>query len=160
MAGKNEIVVRTRLGERTVERERVITFPKGLIGFERKRDFALLKIRDDSPFMLLQCLGDSKLGLVVTDPYAFLENYEIHIGDAEQRILRIDSLRQLAVLVTVSIPQGKPEETTLNLTGPVLINSASRIGLQVPQTDPRFPSHYRLPKEDLENAPGGDPDNI
>ncbi len=146
---RKEITIQTRLGERSVDQSRVITFPKGLIGFENRRDFALLQIRDDSPFMLLQCLADSKLGLVVTDPFAFLENYEIQLGDAEQKILRIENIRQLAILVTVSIPQGRPDEAVLNLTGPICVNSKSRIGLQVPQTDPRFPSHYSLsPRSD------------
>lgn len=146
---RKEVTVQTRLGERVVDQSRIVTFPKGLIGFENRREFALLQIRDDSPFMLLQCVNDPKLGLVVTDPFTFIEGYEIQIGEAEQRILRIESIRQLAILVTVSIPQGRPDEAVLNLTGPICINSKSRIGLQVPQTDPRFPSKYHLsaPKE-------------
>ncbi len=141
---RKEVTILTRLGERVVDQSRIITFPKGLIGFENRREFALLQIRDDSPFMLLQCLKDSKLGLVVTDPFAFLEDYELQIGETEQKILRIESIRQLAILVTVTIPQGRPDEAVLNLTGPICVNSKSRIGLQVPQTDPRFPGHYRL----------------
>ncbi|MFW5487024.1 MAG: flagellar assembly protein FliW [Desulfovibrio sp.] len=152
---KKEIVIQTRVGERTVDLSRSIHFPKGLIGFEDRHEFALLQIRDDTPFMLLQCLSDRSLGLIVTDPYPFYEGYELNVGDAEQRILRINSIRELAVLVTVSIPPGRPEETTLNLTGPILINSSSRIGLQVPQTDPSLPSHYRLdPQEKDEDTVG------
>ena len=56
---RKEITIQTRLGERSVDQSRVITFPKGLIGFENRRDFALLQIRDDSPFMLLQCLRNN-----------------------------------------------------------------------------------------------------
>ncbi len=141
---KKEIVIQTRVGERVVDMSRSILFPKGLIGFENRHEFALLQIREDAPFMLLQCLSDTSLGLIVTDPYPFYEEYQLSVGDAEQKILRIKSIRELAVLVTVTIPAGRPQETTLNLTGPILINSTSRIGLQVPQTDPSLPSHYRL----------------
>lgn len=147
---KKEVVIHSRLGEQTVDSSRVIHFPKGLIGFENRYKFALLQIREDSPFMLLQCVTDPRLGLVVTEPYSFVEDYPITIGDAEQKILRISSIRELAILVTVTIPQGRPQETTLNLTGPILVNSKSRIGLQVPQTDPRFPSHYKLEAKDLD----------
>ena len=38
-----------------------------------------------------------------------------------------------AVLVTVSIPAGAPEQAALNLTGPIVINYEARVGLQVPQ---------------------------
>lgn len=151
---RKEVTIQTRLGERTVDQSRIITFPKGLIGFENRHEFALLQIRDDSPFMLLQCLKDSKLGLVVTDPFAFLEDYEIQIGDAEQKILRIENIRQLAILVTVTIPQGRPNDAALNLTGPICVNSKSHIGLQVPQTDPRFPTHYSLSLKQAEGQAG------
>jgi flagellar assembly factor FliW len=151
---KKEIVIQTRVGERVVDMSRSIHFPKGLIGFEDRREFALLQIREDAPFMLLQCLTDTSLGLIVTDPYPFYEDYQLVVGDAEQKILRIKSIRELAILVTVSIPPGRPEETTLNLTGPILINSTSRIGMQVPQTDPSLPSHFKLEqKPDEPGAP-------
>jgi flagellar assembly factor FliW len=44
----------------------------------------------------------------------------------------------------VSIPQGRPELTTLNLSGPIVINSRLRVGIQVPQTDPAAPTHFRI----------------
>ena len=48
------------------------------------------------------------------------------------------------MLVTVSVPHGAPEKTTLNLTGPILVNYESRVGLQVPQVDTKYPSHYYI----------------
>ena len=57
----------------------------------------------------------------------------ILVGDAEKQLLHIESLEQAAVLVTVSIPAGAPEQAALNLTGPIVINYEARVGLQVPQ---------------------------
>jgi len=37
-----------------------------------------------------------------------------------------------------------PQDTVLNLSGPICINVVARIGLQIPQIDPRYPSHHRL----------------
>ena len=139
-----EILIETRLGEMTIDLKRVVTFPRGLIGFEGRQRFTLLQIRDDSPFLLLQSLDDGDFGLLVTDPYLFLEHYEIKVSDVEQDLLGAAERESLAVLVTVSIPAGKPEKTTLNLSGPILINTQTRKGLQIPQTDASNPSHYRL----------------
>lgn len=147
MADK-EIKVQTRLGEQKVSLDRVLRFPRGLIGYEDKRDFVLLQIREDVPFLVLQSLEDPSLGLMVADPYSFVEEYSIRLSDAEQHMLNVDEPGQVSVLVTVSIPAGKPEETCLNLMGPVVINHEARLGLQVPQSDAAQPARIYLNKVD------------
>lgn len=136
MARRTEVVeAQTRLGTRRIDPDKIIVFPHGLIGFEDQREFTLLQLRADSPFLVLQSLNDPNLGLLVGDPYAFLPEYSIKISDAEQSMLQVTSASELAVLVTVSIPPGHPERTSLNLTGPILINHEARIGIQAPQSD-------------------------
>ncbi|BDQ35699.1 flagellar assembly factor FliW [Pseudodesulfovibrio nedwellii] len=133
----------TRLGEREVSSEGIIYFPRGLVGLEDKREFALLSVKsDDSPFLLLQCITDSGLGLLVADPYSFLDDYDVKIENIDRKALKVENIRQLAILVTVTIPQDKPEDTTLNLQGPIVINTEARIGLQVPQTEAGYPTHF------------------
>ena len=145
MADK-EIKVQTRLGEQKVSLDRVLRFPRGLIGYEDKRDFVLLQIRDDVPFLVLQSLEDPSLGLMVADPYSFIDEYSVRLSDAEQHMLNVDDPAQVSVLVTVSIPAGKPDETCLNLLGPVVINHESRLGLQVPQGETSQPAKIYLNK--------------
>lgn len=142
MEKSQKIIVETRLGSQTIDPEKVITFPRGLIGFENQKEFTLIKVREDSPFLLLQSLNDSTLGLLVTDPYLFLDTYQFIISDAEQRLLQIQSVKELAVVVTVTIPHGNPELTTLNLTGPIFVNHEKRIGIQVPQSNSDMPRLY------------------
>ncbi|WP_239057686.1 flagellar assembly protein FliW [Pseudodesulfovibrio sp. JC047] len=133
----------TRLGEREVGPNGIIYFPRGLVGLESKREFALLSVKsDDSPFLLLQCVTDPGLGLLVADPYAFLDEYDVKIENGDRKVLKVENVHQLAVLVTVSIPQAKPEDTTLNLQGPIVINTENRIGLQIPQTETGYPTHF------------------
>lgn len=133
----------TRLGEREISADAILYFPRGLIGLEDKREFVLLNVKEnDSPFLLLQCVTDPGLGLLVADPYSFLDNYDVKLENIDRKALKLESIKQLAVLVTVSIPQNKPENTTLNLQGPIVINTQVRIGLQVPQTDSGLPTHY------------------
>ena len=139
-----EIVIETRLGKRAVSLDKVLSFPRGLIGYEDQRRFTLLTLRDDSPFLILQSLDAPQLGLLVADPYTFLPDYEVHLSSPEQKILQVTDPKGTAVLVTVSIPAGQPEKTALNLTGPIIINYESRIGLQVPQVDVNSPSHFFL----------------
>lgn len=136
-------IIRTRIGEREITTEGIIYFSRGLIGFDDKRDFALIQLSENSPFLLLQSLEDPALGLLVADPYSFMDDYEVRLSEAEKRILRVENVRQLAVLVTVTIPPGRPDETTLNLGGPIVINSEAKRGMQVPQVDSKYPTHFR-----------------
>ncbi|MFO7595146.1 MAG: flagellar assembly protein FliW [Desulfocurvibacter africanus] len=144
MAEIKEHVIQTRLGPRTISAERIIDFPRGIIGFEDLHRFTLLQIKADSPFLILQSIDEPEQGLLVADPYSFMERYEIKVGDMEQKILQLEDRKDVAVLVTVTIPPGRPENTTLNLTGPVIINTVTRVGMQIPQTDTTLPSHYLL----------------
>jgi flagellar assembly factor FliW len=152
MARQQEVEISTRLGRRRISMDKVIYFPRGLAGFEDEHEFTLLQIRPEAPLLVLQSMQNPSLGLLVADPYSFLPKYSITVGDAEQKLLRLKSVRQVAVLVTVSIPPGQPELTALNLTGPVLINHKMRIGLQVPQTESAGPA-----KIYLQPGPDGNP---
>nr|WP_229592431.1 flagellar assembly protein FliW [Pseudodesulfovibrio sediminis] len=143
MAKERKQKIMTRLGEREVSSDGIIYFPRGLVGLEDKREFALLSVKDDdSPFLLLQCVTDPGLGLLVADPYAFIESYDVKIENADRKVLKVENIRQVAVLVTVTIPRDKPEDTTLNLQGPIVINTEARIGLQIPQTEAGYPTHF------------------
>lgn len=136
-------MINTRLGEREVAPDKVIHFPRGIIGFDDERDFTLLQIKEESPFLILQSMTTPALGLLVTDPYSFMESYEVKLGTAEKSILALSDPAQAALLVTVTIPAGEPENTTLNLMGPIVINTATRVGLQVPQVDTDLPARFQ-----------------
>ena len=132
------------MGKRTVELDKTLYFPHGLIGFESQREFILLQLKEESPFLILQSMTSERVGLLVADPYSFTSEYEVKLGEAEQKILRLKNIRQLAVLVTVSIPKGQPDKTALNLSGPIIVNYEARIGLQVPQVDNKYQGHIYL----------------
>ena len=140
MANHEVKIIDTRLGRREVRLDRIISFPRGLIGFDGSHEFTLLQIQENAPLLVLQSMTKPTLGLLVADPFVFLSDYSLHVGDAEQKLLKAASAADLAVLVTASIPPGKPEETALNLLGPILINHHARLGLQVPQVESEGPS--------------------
>lgn len=149
---RKKLTVQTRLGEQTIEADKIIRFPRGLVGYEHCVKFTLLQLRPDSPFLILQSLDNPDLGLLVADPYTFVAEYCIHVGTAEQTLLRVTDIHQVAVLVTVTIPHGKPERTAINLTGPILINHERRMGLQVPQAEGLFPSQVLVYQAGTSNS--------
>jgi flagellar assembly factor FliW len=160
-----EIEVMTRLGRHTIDPGKIIHFPHGLMGFETHPDFALLQISPGAPFLVLQSMDDPQLGLLVADPYTFIPGYNLRLSKAEQSLLRLEHSEQVAVLATAGIPHGKPELATLHLTGPIVINHAQRLGLQVPQSDSAMPQRWRIvedamPRESGEQAMSAPPEDF
>ena len=139
-----EKIIETRLGPQKVSSDKLMIFPRGIIGFEHEREFALLQMRGDLPFLMLQSTSTPSVGLLVTDPYTFYPEYQIEVGDPEQKILKVQKREQLSVLVTVYIPPNQPEKTSMNLSGPILINHELKIGLQVPQVDGKLPAQMLI----------------
>ena len=139
-----EKIIETRLGPQKVSNDKLVIFPRGIIGFEHEREFALLQMRGDLPFLMLQSTTTPSVGLLVTDPYTFYPEYQIEVGDPEQKILKVQKREQLSVLVTVYIPPNQPEKTSMNLSGPILINHELKIGLQVPQVDGKLPAQMLI----------------
>ncbi len=142
MAKQEEIIIQSRFGEQIVDKSKIITFPRGLIGFEALHEFALLS-SVESAMLILQSLEHASLGLLVAELYSFLPNHKVKIGDVEQKVLELEEASETTVLVTLSIPHGAPERTSLNLTGPIVINTNKKLGLQIPQSDVK-PSHVLL----------------
>lgn len=133
MECKKELEIDTRLGRRVIDPDKIIHFPRGLPGFENEHDFTLLPLRQDGPLLILQSINRKEVGLLVADPYSFLPSYPVVVGEAEQQLLQINETADTAILVTVTVPAGKPENAVLNLTGPIVINHQGKIGLQIPQ---------------------------
>ncbi|MFW5730041.1 MAG: flagellar assembly protein FliW [Desulfonatronovibrionaceae bacterium] len=152
MDKKEQREINSRMGRVLVEPGKSIYFPRGLIGMERVKEFVLLQIKPDSAFYVLQNLENSRLGLVVADPFVFISDYQVHLGSTEERVLKAPKPHELAVMVSVTIPRGCPERTTLNMSGPIVINTSARIGLQVAQHDAEGKSRIMLSELDGHNS--------
>lgn len=143
MAEQQEMIVETRLGRRTIDAGNVLYFPRGIAGFEGMHRFVLLRVRPDSPMVLLQSLDNAELGLLVTNPFAFCPDYPVRLSTAERNLICLQDDADLLTLVSVSIPAGRPQDAVMNLSGPIVVNMREKIGLQV-LADIKGPSRLRL----------------
>ena len=141
---KQRQTINSRIGPMVISGDKTIRFPRGIIGFESLREFALVEFKPGTPFHFLQSLEMPSMGMMLADPFPFLPNYEIRLAAAEERILRVRSIRDLVILVSVTVPKGDPQGSTLNLTGPICVNVQERLGLQSPQVELGFPSRVLL----------------
>lgn len=119
-------------GEVTIEEEKIITFPRGIVGFPDLTQFTLLHDEDDGIATIhwLQSLQEPGFAMPVMDPLFVKEDYNPEIEDELLKVLGEWEQNELLVLVTVSVPQ-ELEKMTVNLKGPIIINGANRKACQV-----------------------------
>lgn len=121
----------------------IITFPKGILGFEELKQYILLNLDTESPFGYLQSIEDPDLTFVVVDPVAIWPDYQVEVPSQEIAELEIESPDDVAVLSIVTIP-ADPKQMTANLQGPVLVNIKNRKGKQVVLSGDGYTTRHRI----------------
>jgi flagellar assembly factor FliW len=99
-------------------------FAAGLPGFPELHRFALTswgRPRPDSPFMLMNSLDDPDVGFVVISPYVFYPDYTFDLDDTTVARLALTEPQDALVVCIVTLGD-RPEDATVNLLGPIVIN--------------------------------------
>lgn len=139
-----EKITTTRFGEIEYEQEDILHFTEPLLGFPNSLSFLILNHEQHSPFKWLQSLDEPWLAFLIIDPASVLSNYapELPEIDAQELQLLPDTLR--IVYVIANIPKGRPQDMTLNLAGPIVINAEKRIAKQVVIQDPQYSVKHKI----------------
>ena len=133
----------TRFGVLTVDEERVMTFPRGLLGFPEHQRFALVQTGQGNYFFWLQSVDDSNLAFVVTDPSTFFKDYDVALRDETIADLELKDLNFMQVFV---ICNKVGEWLTGNLLGPIVVNAANRQAQQIVLTEKKWTTRQPLLK--------------
>jgi flagellar assembly factor FliW len=131
----------TRFGRITVDAERVINFPRGLLGFPDYQRYALIAAGDENYFFWLQCVEEPGLAFVVTDPSIFFKTYEVPLKDETRQELE---LTDPSFAQTFVICNKVGEWLTGNLLGPIVVNAANRLAQQVVLTEKKWTTRQPL----------------
>ncbi|MFD1776633.1 flagellar assembly protein FliW [Paenibacillus rhizophilus] len=121
------IIETTALGPLDIHDEQIYHFPKGIPGFEQETEFAMIDLQE-GPFSYLQSLKTENLSFLLTDPFVFYPHYEFELPDMEAEELEISDSVLVRAIVTI---RDTPEESTLNLLAPVVLNPEKRLGKQI-----------------------------
>ena len=140
----------TRFGVIEISEDRVITFPKGLLGFPEHREYCLLEPGEDACFFWLQSVDEPGLAFVITDPSLFLPEYSVPIRAEQMEGLKLAQLEDAQVFVIVN---KVGEQLTGNLQGPLVVNTISREGEQMVLAEKRWTTRHPLLKVGQEGAP-------
>lgn len=133
----------SRFGEIEIEKNRIIIFPEGLIGFPDEREYAILEHKPGSSFYWLQSTEQPELAFVMTNPFLLKQDYLQDLSADEAFHFEKKNGADIVVFVLITIPPGNINNMTANLLGPLVIDSETRQGKQVILAnsgyDTRFP---------------------
>lgn len=119
-------------GEITIDDDRIITFPKGIVGFPELTRFALLHDSEKGAGSIhwLQSLEEPAFAMPVMDPLSVCPDYNPEVDDELLKNLGELNPEEMLVLVTVTVPK-EIKNMTVNLRGPIIINAAEKLAIQV-----------------------------
>ena len=131
----------SRFGRLVVDEERVIGFPRGLLGFPSFTRYALIQAGEENYFFWLQCVDEPSLAFVVADPGIFFKGYDVPLKEETRQELDLadDAFAQVFVICN------KVEDwLTGNLLGPLVVNAGNRTGQQVVLTEKKWSTRQPL----------------
>lgn len=134
----------SRFGTVEFEDQDVLNFPEGLVGFSKLTRFLLLEHKPGSTFRWLQSVDDPAVAFLVADPFNYVADYAPVLSDAALAALGLTPETVTLTYVTAAIPHGKPQEMTVNLAGPIIINAETGTGRQLVLENEAYTTQYRV----------------
>jgi len=138
-------------GEIEIDEAKIIRFPAGIIGFPDLNDFAL--VHDDEKgagsVHWLQSIEESGFAMPVMDPLIVVPEYNPLIDDETFGAIGNLMENEMLILVTLTVPKDITA-MSVNLKGPIVVNSTTRKACQVILDDSRY--EIKFPIYDILNA--------
>lgn len=126
-----------------VEESQIYHFPRGLIGLQAYRDYALIQV-EDGPFNLMHALDD-ELSFILLPAHLATDNYGFRIDEPTVELLGIEKPEEISTFLIVNVVDG---ELFVNLKAPVLAAPGSRRGCQFVIDDPHLPIRHPLTRKE------------
>jgi flagellar assembly factor FliW len=117
-------------GDLEVPEEKVIAFKEGIPGFPQVHRFTFLEFDDMKPFQYLQSLDDPPIALLIVNPFLVDPAYQFQLSPSDMEDIHCSAPVGVAVYAVATVP-ADPEEATLNLMAPIVVNESERCGKQV-----------------------------
>ncbi len=120
----------TRFGHITVSEDKVIHFIHGIPGFKELKRYILIDHDEEGVFRWLQAVDRPEVAFLLTNPVLFKSDYTIVLRNGELKSLGAKDPEHLVVFVMVCFHR-ETNTMTLNLKGPVVLNSLNMRGIQL-----------------------------
>jgi flagellar assembly factor FliW len=126
------------------EPDTVISFPRGLPGFESERFFVPIEREATKPVLFLQSLVTPALCFITLPVESILPGYRVKLSAEDLKTIGIQAgaTSMLPCLVMVCAAENRPP--TANLLGPLVINPENRQAVQAIRDDSEYSARHPL----------------
>ena len=139
------MVIQTRIfGEVTIGDDKMIHFPKGIVGFPDLKDFALIhdaEAGNQGGIRWLQSVQEPNFAMPVIDPLAVKPDYNPQVDD--ELLTTIGGLEDVLVLVTITVPSDLTQ-MSVNLKAPIIVNVAEKKACQIILEQEEYPVKFMV----------------
>ncbi|MDD9271801.1 flagellar assembly protein FliW [Paenibacillus sp. GCM10023248] len=140
-------------GELEVHESEIFTFPQGVPGFEGLTKFTLVQPEDSAPFSYIQSIEESGLSFLVTDPFLFFKEYDIHLPESLQEELKIENPGDVLVWSVVTVNKDFTK-ITLNLLAPIIWNVKEKLAKQIILHDSEYGIKHEIVLHEVTQVEG------
>ncbi len=137
------VVHSRRFGNLEVPDDKTITMERPILGFEHLTSFCLVDLPELSPFLWLQSTQEADVAFLVVNPALLFPDYRIEVNSKEIAELRVAKVESVETYVIVTLPE-RPEEISVNLQGPILINTENNLAKQLVLVNSRYEVRHYL----------------
>ena len=133
----------SRFGDMEIPEDKIVRMPKPVLGFEHLKRYCIIERDDCQPFLWYQSVDDPEIAFIIVNPLFFAPKYRIEVNPKELEELRIRDVKAVETYVIVTIPD-KPSEMTVNMQGPIVINTETRLAKQLVLVNSEYRVKHRV----------------
>lgn len=130
-------------GEIEYTKEELLTFPKGLFGFEDEKSFLLLPFSKEGVLLCLQSVQTPTLCFSLMHPFSLDAGYAPLLQAEELEALGVEKSEDLYYYVMCAVKE-PVSDSSVNMKCPLAINPDTREGLQVILEDGDWEMRHKL----------------
>lgn len=135
-------------GEVDVDENNIVSFASGILGFDDLKKYIVLSADDeDTVFYWLQSVEEPEISFIVTNPFLFIQNYEFDIPESVVKQLELENQEDL-IVYSITVITENIKNATINLKGPILVNSKNKKAKQIVLDGDEYPLKYKIFKEE------------
>ena len=132
-------------GEITIDDDKIIDFPNGIVGFPDLVQFTLIHDEEKGKDSIhwLQSLQEPAFAMPVMDPLLVCPEYNPEVDDDILKNIGELLPDETLILVTVTVPK-ELQAMSVNLRAPIVINAAEKKATQVIVDGDEYPIKYPI----------------
>lgn len=136
----------TRFGELQVNKDDILKFQEGLLGFESLKQFFVVDPGDNTLILWLQSIDDGKVAFPIIEPKIFKPDYVAKLLPADIRSVELENTSSARIYSILTIPSNITQMSA-NLKAPIVINNDKNIARQIVLQDNKLSVKHEMYKE-------------